>query len=140
MKTLTSFAPELTIDKGVTDISFYTLAFGAAVDWCLRNDDGSVHVAQFNIDGAIFHLHEQMPGSGKFVPAAHNGVTAVIGLFADDVQAVFDKAIAAGAKMVSPVTDHEYGWRQGELEDVFGHRWVIQKIHDPEKAAEFLGS
>jgi PhnB protein len=140
MKTPTSFAPELTISKGVTDISFYTKAFGAILEWCLKNDDGSVHVAQFNIDGGIFHVHEQMPGSGKFVPAANQGVTAVIGLFVDDVEAVFNKAIKAGAKVVSPVTDHDYGWRQGELEDVFGHRWQIQKIYDPEKAAKFLGS
>jgi PhnB protein len=130
MKTQTAFAPELTIGKQVTDISFYTKAFGAVEQWCLRNDDGSVHVAQFDIDGAIFHVHEQMPGSGKFEPAAQQGVTAVVGLMADDVHAVFNRAVEAGAKVISPVTDYEYGWRQGELVDIFGHRWVIQKVLD----------
>lgn len=125
MKTQTSFAPMLTIGQGVTDISFYTQAFGAIEQWCLRNDDGSVHVAQFYIDGALFHLHEQMPGSGAFIP--HDGVTTVIGLMTNDVGAVFDKAVAAGATVITPVQDHDYGWRQGELADPFGHRWVIQK-------------
>jgi len=130
MKTQTAFTPELTIGKQVTDISFYTKAFGAVEQWCLRNNDGSVHVAQFDIDGAIFHVHEQMPGSGKFEPAAQQGVTAVVGLMADDVYAVFNRAVEAGAKVISPVTDYEYGWRQGELTDIFGHRWVIQKVLD----------
>jgi len=126
MKTKTAFAPMLTIGKNVKEASFYTKAFGAIEEWCLRNDDDSIHVAQFNIDGAIFHLHELMPGSGDIMP--QNGVTTVIGLFADDVHAVFNQAIAAGATVISPVTDHEYGWRQGELQDAFGHRWVIQKV------------
>jgi len=127
MKTRTHFTPKLTIGKAVTDISFYTIAFGAHEDWCLRNDNGTVHVAQFDIDGAVFHLHEQMPGSGAFDPLGQPGVTTVIGLMTHDVQAVFNKAIAGGATVITPVTDYEYGWRQGELADPFGHRWVIQK-------------
>ena len=131
MKTKTAFAPMLAIGKNVLEASFYTRAFGAVEDWCLRNDDGSIHVAQFTIDGATFHIHEVMPGSGDFAPSEHNGVTTVIGLFADDVHAVFNQAVAAGATIVTPVTDYEYGWRQGELQDVFGHRWVIQKVLQP---------
>jgi PhnB protein len=126
MKTNTAFAPKLTIGKNVTDIGFYTKAFGAVEQWCIRNDDQTVHVAQFNIDGAIFHVHEQMPGSGAFVPSSQGGVTTVIGLMADDVHAVYNKAVSAGATVIKPVTD-EHGWRQGEVQDAFGHRWVIQK-------------
>jgi PhnB protein len=129
MKTTTTFAPVLTIGKNVTDASFYTKAFGATEDWCLRNDDGSIHVIQFTIDGATFHLHEMMPNSGDILP--DGGVTTVIGLFADDVHAVFNRAIAAGATVITPVEDHDYGWRQGELQDAFGHRWVIQKELQP---------
>jgi len=126
MKTKTAFAPVLNLPKGTKEAGFYSKAFGGIEEWCLRNDDDSIHVAQFNIGGAIFHVHELMPGSGDILP--QGGVTTVIGLFVDDVHAVFDKAVAAGARAITPVTDHEYGWRQGELEDAFGHRWVIQKI------------
>lgn len=127
MKTKTAFTPKLTIGKNVTDISFYTKAFGAVEEWCLRNDDETVHVAQFDIDGAMFHVHEQMPGSGAFVPSSQEGVTTVIGLMVDDVHAVYNRAVAAGATIITPVKDYEYDWRQGELQDTFGHRWVIQK-------------
>jgi PhnB protein len=122
MKTQTAFAPMLTIGKQVTDASFYTKAFNAIEDWCLRNDDGTIHVAQFTIDGATFHIHEQMPASGAFIPTEHNGVTTVIGLMADDVHAMFNQAVSAGATVITPVTDYEHGWRQGELQDIFAHR------------------
>jgi PhnB protein len=127
MKTKTAFAPLLIIKKGVTKIDFYKKAFGAVENWRLNNDDGTMHVAEFMIDGAMFHLHEMMPKSpGKVSPEIFNTNTVTIGLFTADVHAVFNQAIAAGATIISPVTDYEYGYRQGELKDLFGHHWVIQ--------------
>jgi PhnB protein len=123
----TAFAPLLTIRKGVTDIDFYKNAFGAIENWRLNNDDGSLHVAELLIDGAMFHLHEMMPKSPeKISPDAFNTSTVTIGLFTADVHSVFNKATTAGATILSPVTDYEYGYRQGELKDPFGHHWVIQ--------------
>jgi len=55
----THFAPELHIPYGTVNIDFYT-KFGATEHFCFRNDDGSVHVAELEINGAIFHLHETM--------------------------------------------------------------------------------
>ncbi|GAB3217578.1 hypothetical protein GCM10027454_01480 [Algoriphagus aestuariicola] len=60
-------------------------------------------------------------------PASAKGVTCVIGLFVQDVQAVMEKAIQAGATLVNPTTDYEYGYRQGMFRDPFGHFWQIQK-------------
>jgi len=123
----TSFAPMLAIPNGTTDIDFYKKAFGAVEHWCLRNDDDSVHVAEFDINGAIFHLHEVTPHSNSTTIQQAGGGTVTIGLFTDDVHAVFDCAVAAGAKVINPVTDFDYGYRQGDLQDAFGHRWTIQK-------------
>jgi PhnB protein len=123
----TAFAPLLTIRKGVTDIDFYKNAFGAIENWRLNNDDGSLHVAELLIDDAMFHLHEMMPKSPeKISPDAFNTSTVTIGLFTAGVHSLFNQAIAAGATVLSPVTDYEYGYRQGELKDPFGHHWVIQ--------------
>jgi PhnB protein len=46
----------------------------------------------------------------------------------DDVHAVFEKAVSAGAKIISPVTDYDYKYRQGDIMDPFGHHWLIEKI------------
>lgn len=57
--TRSFFAPELHIPNGTTNIDFY-LDFGAKEHFCFRNDDGSIHVVELEIDGAIFHLHVTM--------------------------------------------------------------------------------
>ncbi len=120
------FAPQLLIDNGVKDISFYKNAFGATENLCLRNDDGSIHVAELSINGAIFHLHE-VTKPYFFSPGKYNATTTIIGLFVPDVKAVMDKAIKAGATEISPVKDYEYNYRQGEIKDPFGHHWLIEK-------------
>lgn len=126
MNNPTHFAPELHIPNGTTNIDFY-IQFGAKEHFCFRNDDGSIHVAELELDGAIFHVHETMRWLDALEPISAKGVTTVIGLFVPDVDAVMQKAIQAGATEISPTTDHEYGYRQGMFKDPFGHYWQIQK-------------
>jgi PhnB protein len=123
----THFAPELHIPNGTKNIDFYT-RLGAKEHFCLKNDDSSIHVAELDINGAVFHLHETMRWFEALEPISAKGVTSVIGLFVDDVHNFFNHALAAGAEEISPVTDHEYGYRQGMFRDPFGHIWQIQKI------------
>ena len=120
----THFAPELHIPNGTIEIDFYK-NFGATENFCFRNDDGSIHVAELEINGAIFHVHETMRDALE--PISAKGVTTIIGLFVDNVHEVFDRAISAGATEINAVTDHDYGYRQGIFKDPFGHYWQIQK-------------
>lgn len=69
----TTFAHQLYIKYGVTDISFYAKAFGAIELRRFTNDDGSIHVAGVQIDGAMFHLHEEVLSAGPFSPEKYNG-------------------------------------------------------------------
>jgi PhnB protein len=121
------FAPQLYISSGVTSIEFYSEAFGAKELKRFSNDDGSLHVAELSIHGAIFHIHEAKPAAGRIDPAEHEGTTVIIGLFVPDVDEVMNRAIAAGAIAVSPAQDYDYGYRQGELKDPFGHLWLIEQ-------------
>ena len=122
----THFAPELHIPNGTSNIDFYT-KFGAKEHFCFRNDDGSIHAAEFEINGAIFHVHETMRFFDALEPVSANGVTSVIGLFVPDVDAVMKRAIRSGATEINPVKDHDYGYKQGMFKDPFGHYWQIQK-------------
>ena len=122
----TFFAPQLYISNGITDISFYEKAFDAVELRCFKNDDGSTHVAELLIDGAIFHIHEQNIKKSQFSPKNLNGTTTLIGLFVSDVDAVMSKAIQAGATVVSPAQSYDYGYRQGQIKDPFGHVWLIE--------------
>lgn len=122
----TFFAPQLFIPGGVSDISFYSRAFGAKVIELWRNDDGSIHVAELSIAGSIFHLHEERPLKGQFEPERVKGVTTLIGLFVEDVDSVMNNAIQAGATLLSPAQDYDYGYWQGDFRDPFGHQWMIE--------------
>ncbi len=125
--TKPSFAPQLYIKSGIKDISFYEKALGAVEVRRFSNDDGSIHVAELSVNGALFHLHEEKIKAGRYNPELHNGITTLIGLFVPDVDAVMNSAIAAGAEMISPAQDYDYGYRQGEFKDPFGHLWMIEK-------------
>ena len=122
----TFFAPQLFIRSGVTDISFYQKAFGAIELQTWTNDDNSIHVAELSINGAVFHLHEEKPGAGHFDPIDIKGITTLIGLFVPDVDKVMASAIEAGATLISPAQSYDYGYRQGEIKDPFGHVWLIE--------------
>jgi PhnB protein len=125
--TQTFFAPELFINNGVNDISFYEKAFGAVEQMRFSNDDGSIHVVELSIDGAIFHVHEITAKSYFFSPDKNSGSTVCIGLFVPDVEEVIQNAINAGAIEINPAQDYDYGYRQGTIKDPFGHYWQIQK-------------
>ena len=122
----TFFAPQLFIPSGVSDISFYSEAFDAVEIRVFRNDDGSIHVAELSINDTIFHLHEERPFKGQLEPNKIKGVTTLIGLFVNDVDMIMNKALQAGAILLSPAQDHDYGYRQGNIQDPFGHQWMIE--------------
>ena len=126
MNFTTYFAPQFYIKGGVTDISFYEKAFDAVELRRWTNDDGCVHVAELSIDGAMFHLHEEKLTAGRVNPYHINGTTTLVGLFVSDVDKVIAKAIDAGATLVSPAHSYDYGYRQAEIKDPFGHVWLIE--------------
>jgi PhnB protein len=96
-KTTATFAPQLYIPNGVLNVDFYVTAFGAAELRRISNKDGTVHVAEFSIEGALFQLHEVTARSGTFDPGTHNGTTVLVGLFVSDVHSFMKRAVAAGA-------------------------------------------
>ncbi|WAC14618.1 VOC family protein [Dyadobacter pollutisoli] len=123
-----TFAPQLYIPNGVTNVDFYINAFGAVELRRFSNDDGSIHVSELSIDGAIFHLHEVTRNPASFSPERYNGTTTTIGLFVPDVDAFMNRAVAAGAEVLSPAQDYDYGYRQGDIKDPFGHVWMIEMV------------
>lgn len=123
---LTYFAPQLYIPHGIKDISFYKNAFDAAELRSFLNEDGSIHVAELSINGALFHLHEEKPGAGQFSALQVKGTTVFVGLFVPDVDAVVQQAVAAGAIVLSEPQSYDYGYRQAEIRDPFGHVWLIE--------------
>lgn len=120
----TSLAPMLSVRQGARAVEFYKAAFDAKEVFRIESPDGAV-VARLSVDGAEFWVADESPAYENFSPASVHGCTARMILTIADPEAVVARAVAAGAREVHPVRDEEYGWRQGRIEDPFGHHWEI---------------
>ena len=120
-----TLAPMLSVRRGAKAVEFYKTAFGADELFLIEND-GAV-VAQLAIAGAQFWVADESPEHQNFSPETIGGCSVRLVLTVENPDAVFDRALAAGAAAVWPVTDQSYGWRVGRLVDPFGHHWEIGK-------------
>jgi PhnB protein len=125
--TTTFFAPHLAIRVVRDAMDFYQKAFGAELLQSWDNDDGSIHVAEMEIFGALFHLHEETKRSQQLSAETLKATSVVIGLFTPDPDELMASAVNAGGTTASPMQDYDYGYRQGTLVDPFGHQWLIQR-------------
>ncbi|MGC2638792.1 MAG: VOC family protein [Acidobacteriaceae bacterium] len=110
---------------GMRAVAFYKAAFGAKEIFVLDEDGGAV--AHLSIEGAEFWLADESPQHQNLSPESVGGSTVRMVLTVEDPDAVFARAIAAGAREVWPVEDQSYGWRVGRIVDPFGHHWEIGK-------------
>ncbi len=118
----TTIAPWLSVRNGARAVEFYKLAFGATE--VFRTEDGGSVVARLSVEGAEFWLGDESPEHRNFSPQTLSGGTVRIILTVADPDAVFARAVAAGASQVYPVGE-DYGWRLGRVVDPFGHHWEI---------------
>jgi PhnB protein len=118
--------PTLAVKNGSKAIAFYQEAFGAVVLMSNTDPDGSV-VAEMALRGARFVVADESEEHGNLSPQSLNGTPVRIGLEVTDPDELFDRAVTAGATVVYPVADQDYGYRLGHLSDPFGHHWEIFK-------------
>jgi PhnB protein len=122
----TAIAPMLSVRNGARAIEFYKAAFGAEELFRISSESGEV-VAQLSVNGAEFWLADESPDHQNFSPESLGGGTVRMVMIVGDPDEAFRRAVAAGAKLVSPVADQPYGWRVGRVVDPFGHHWEIGK-------------
>src|SRR5215471_6649282 len=105
-------------------IEFYKEAFGATELTRLNDPGGQFIHAQIRIgDSQVDIAPEQ--GDYNRSPQSLGGSAVPIELYVEDVDAVAQRAIAAGAKVIFPIADQFYGDRSGRLQDPFGHIWIV---------------
>jgi PhnB protein len=121
-----TIAPWLSVRKSARALEFYKTAFGATEVFRLgeANADGGGVVARLSVDGAEFWLGDESPEHHNFSPQSLGGGTVRMILTVADPDAVFARAVAAGASQVVPVAE-QHGWRVGRVVDPFGHHWEI---------------
>jgi PhnB protein len=116
---------QLSVRNGRAAVAFYTSVFGAVEAYRFGGtDDHPEVVAQLRLGNAAFWVEDESPPHQNFSPASLGGTTERMLLVTDDPERTLERAVAAGATLVYPVTD-EHGWRLGRIVDPFGHHWEI---------------
>jgi PhnB protein len=121
----TTIVPYLSVRGAAGAIEFYVKAFGAAETLRLIDPSGRIGHAEIRIGESRLMLADEFPEFESVGPQTLGGATASLALEVPDVDAVAERAVAAGAKLLRPVKDEFYGERCGKLEDPFGHVWQV---------------
>jgi PhnB protein len=117
--------PYLTVKDAASAIEFYKRAFGATEELRLVEPQGRIGHAEIVINGSPIMLSDEYPELDVLGPQSRGGSTVGLYLYVDDVDEVFNRAVAEGATVVRPVADEFYGDRSGKLADPFGHAWYV---------------
>lgn len=117
--------PHLVCKNAGKAIDFYKKAFGAEDVRISLMSDGSVMHAELKIGDSIIMLGEEFPDWKVLSPLSLGGTPAVIHIYTNDADALFQKAVAAGATVAMPIMDQFWGDRYGQIVDPFGHKWSI---------------
>ena len=118
----TTIEPWLTVQNGAKAVVFYKAAFDAIETYRLEIPDGGL-VVKLSVNGAEFWVSGDSENEDSKVQSLGGGTIRMI-LIVNDPEAVFKKALEAGASQIFPVGE-EHGWRLGRLVDPFGLHWEI---------------
>jgi uncharacterized glyoxalase superfamily protein PhnB len=117
--------PHLVCAGAADAIEFYKKAFQAVEMARLPGSKGRLMHAMITIGDSSVMLVDEMPEWNSLGPKSLKGSPVTLHLYVDNVDAAFERAVAAGAKVMMPLEDTFWGDRYGQLEDPFGHRWSL---------------
>lgn len=130
------FIPHLIVSEGLAALEFYKDVLGAEEGHNMMAPDGKrlMH-GELVLDGHKFFVSDEFntdEGGSCKTPRTLGGTCVRITLQTDDADAVVERAVARGAKVVMPVQDMFWGARYGRIIDPFGHEWGInQQLTEP---------
>ena len=117
--------PHLVIRDAAKAIDFYTRAFGAEELVRMPGPEGKLMHAEIKIGDSILMISDEFLEWGAKGPEAIGGSPVTINLYVEDSDAVFNRAVEAGATVRMPLADQFWGDRYGQLVDPFGHVWSV---------------
>jgi PhnB protein len=117
--------PYLSVDDADAAIAYYAKAFGAKERVRMNTPDGRVGHAELEIGDSLVMLADSFPDSSTKPPSVLGGTTGSVFLYVEDVDAVVQRAVDAGATVTMEVADQFWGDRFGSITDPFGHSWSL---------------
>lgn len=140
-----TITPYLIIKGAAKAIEFYKKAFNAVEVMTMPQPDGRIGHAEIRIGDSPIMLADEFPEMGAFGPQEAYRSPVMLHLYVENVDSLFNQAVAAGATVLRPLQDQFYGDRSGGLIDPFGHVWFMashvedlspEEIHERAKKAK----
>ncbi|TMJ15947.1 MAG: VOC family protein [Alphaproteobacteria bacterium] len=119
-----SLTPYLFIAGAGEAIRWYERALGATEILRLPMGDKIGH-AEIRIGDSFLMLADEFPDMNRLGPLARGGPTSALLIYCEDVDALYARAVEAGATAERPPEDQFYGDRMGTFTDPFGHNWSV---------------
>src|SRR5271170_1299579 len=112
-----SVTPYLRVQGAAKAIEFYKDVFSATERLRLPSPEGKIAHVEIVIGGSVIMLADECLERGAKSPQSLGGTPVCLHLYVKNADAVFAKALAAGAKQVRPVENQFYGDRSGMFSD-----------------------
>jgi PhnB protein len=115
----------LVVHDAAEALDFYTKALGAKVRNRAPGPGGKVLHAELEIGDSVIMLSDEFPRSDLKSPKSLGGTSSGVWLYVPDVDAAFERAVSAGAKVSMKPETMFWGDRFGSVIDPYGHSWSI---------------
>lgn len=125
MPTILEVFPMLCVRDAAAAIDFYKAVFGAEELLRLAEPSGRVAHAELRLGPITLMLADEFPDYHFLSPTTVGGTAVTLHLHVTEVDALAERAVAAGATVLMPPTDQGHGERQCSLRDPFGHQWLL---------------
>jgi PhnB protein len=124
-------APHLVVPDAGEAAAWYTSAFGASELSRIPLPGNRVMTVELAFGESVVHVGSEFPGMGIVSPLTIGDTATVLQIDTDDANALWARALSAGAVPRHELADAFWGERHGQLTDPFGHRWnIAQRLHD----------
>lgn len=125
----TTAAPRLAFRDAAKALEFYKKALGAKETFRFELG-GHIPHAEMSVGGSMIHLTEEWPEGGRFSAETLGHSPISLDITVPDVDSFAEHAIAAGMKVVRPLTDQFYGYRDITMADPFGYTWTVGTVKE----------
>jgi PhnB protein len=144
MATITS---HIVVREAAKAADWYARALGAEIGRRIQVPDGRFMQIELRFGDSQVMIADEFPEMGAVSPLTLGGTYGALAIAADDADALWQRALGAGAEVFHPIEDAFWGERHGQVVDPFGHRWgIAQRLEDvPEdevqrRATELFGA
>jgi PhnB protein len=128
---MATITPHIVVRDAGSAADWYARALGAETGRRIQVPDGRYMQIELRFGDSRVMIADEFPEMGALSPLSVGGTYGALTIATDDAEALWQRALDAGAEVFHPIDDAFWGERHGQIVDPFGHRWgIAQHLED----------